>query len=251
MPLPRHPLPAAVLALAAALGAFTALPARAQEAAIRKALAERIPSFPKIDAITATPVPGIFEVRFGGSEILYSDATGDHLFVNGTLLSTRTMTNLTQESLDRALAIDFARLPLKDSITIRQGKGERRLAVFVDPNCGFCRRFERDVAGVENVTIHVFLMPILGPESAARSRDIWCAADPAKAWRAWMLDQTAPPKAPQRCDSEAVDRTMAFSRQYAINQTPVVLFEDGTRRPGALPARTVEQLLAAAATRRK
>ena len=249
MPAFPSPRPAVLALLAAAV--LAAAPAMAQEAAIRKALAERVPTLPKIDAVTATPVPGIFEVRFGGSQILYTDAGGDHLFVRGVLLSTRDMTNLTQESLDRALAIDFARLPLKDSITIRQGKGERRLAVFVDPNCGFCRRFERDVSALENVTVHIFLMPILGAESAARSRDIWCASDRARAWRAWMLEGTAPPKAPQRCDSEAVDRTLAFSRQHAINETPVSVFEDGIRRGGAMPTATVESLLVAAKAARK
>jgi thiol:disulfide interchange protein DsbC len=251
----RPPAARSLARLAAALSlglglAITAPGASAQEAAIRKALSERVPNFPKIDAVSPTPVPGIFEVRFSGSEILYSDASGDHIFVNGVLLSTRNMSNLTQQSLDRALAVDFSKLPVRDAITIRQGNGERRMAVFVDPNCGFCKRFERDVATVQNVTLHIFLMPILGADSAARSRDIWCARDPARAWRAWMLENTAPPKAADGCDSQAVDRNVAFSRQHAINATPAVLFEDGTRRPGALPAKMVEDLLAAAAKKK-
>jgi thiol:disulfide interchange protein DsbC len=232
---------AVVLALAAAA------PALAQEALIRKNLAERIPAMPKIDEVRSTPVAGIFEVRYGGTEIFYSDATGDHIFVEGAMLATATMTNLTEARLDKLNAIDFASLPLKDAIAVKQGNGSRKMAVFADPNCGFCKRFERDLAGIKDVTIYTFLIPILGADSTAKSRDIWCAADSAQAWRGWMLDGKMPTKAAAKCDSAAIERNLAVSKQYRINGTPAVVFEDGTRRPGAIPADMVERLLAAAA----
>jgi thiol:disulfide interchange protein DsbC len=236
--------------LLAACALVLLAPAQANEALIRKTLAERIPKFPPIDEVQPSAVPGIWEVRFAGTEILYSDATGDHIFVEGALVATKTMSNLTQQRLDKVLAIDWDQLPLKDAFVIRQGTGERRMAVFVDPNCGFCKRFERDIAGIDNVTIYTFLMPILGPDSQAKSRDIWCARDPGKAWRGWMIDGTQPPKAAAGCDGKALERNLAFSRQHRINGTPAVLFEDGTRKPGAVPAAMVEQLLAAAAKKR-
>jgi thiol:disulfide interchange protein DsbC len=145
--------------------------------------------------------------------------------------------------------VPFAALPLKDALVVRQGDGSRRLAVFADPNCGYCKRFERDLLAVQNVTIYTFLMPILGSDSVAKSRDIWCAADGMKAWRAWMIDGQVPARvAPgTACDAAALERNVAFGRKHRINGTPAVLFEDGTRRPGAISARSVEQLLAAAA----
>lgn len=233
--------------VAAGLALSIASPALAQEAAIRKALSERIPALPKIDEVRPTPVAGIFEVRYGGSEIFYSDATGDHIFVEGVMLATRTMTNLTEARLDKLNAIDFSSLPLKDAIAVKQGNGKRRVAVFADPNCGFCKRFERDLMSIKDVTVYTFLIPILGPDSTAKSRDIWCAADSGKAWRGWMLDGKNPPKAGAKCDAAALERNLALSRQYRINGTPAVVFEDGTRRPGAIPAETIEQLLTAAA----
>jgi thiol:disulfide interchange protein DsbC len=233
-------LAAAVLALAAVA------PVWAQEAVIRKNLAERIPALPQIDEVRPTPVPGIFEVRYGGSEILYSDASGDHIFVEGAMVATATMTNLTEARLDKVNAIDFASLPLKDALVAKQGKGERRMVVFADPNCGFCKRFERDLAGIKNVTIYTFLIPILGADSTTKARDIWCAADSQQAWRSWMLNNRIPPMAPSNCDSKVLERNLALSRQYRINGTPAVVFEDGTRRPGAISADMVERLLAAA-----
>jgi thiol:disulfide interchange protein DsbC len=242
--------------LAAILALATLLPAAAlaQEAAIRKALAERLPQLPKIDEVTRTPVPGLWEVRYGGSEIIYTDDKGDYIFANGSLIDTKTRTDLTQARIEKLLAIDFDKLPLKDAMLIKQGNGARKMAVFVDPNCGYCKRFERDLLAIKDVTIYTFLMPILGADSTAKSRDITCAADPGKAWRAWMIDGVVPPKvaAGAKCDTGAIERNLAFGQAQRINGTPAVFFADGTRRPGALSGETVERLLtaAAAATRK-
>ena len=235
----------ATLAATVASMLLAAAPATANEAAIRKALGERYPQL-KIDEVRRSPVAGIWEVRYDGVDILYSDATGDHIFVSGALVETRTRTDLTEQRIEKLLAVAWDRLPLKDGITIRQGTGARKLAVFVDPNCGYCRRFERDLATVKDVTVHVFLIPILGPDSVAKSRDIWCARDPAVAWRRYMLEGVQPSKAAASCNVDALDRNLAFSRTHRINGTPAVFFEDGSRRPGAIPAEQIEASLVAA-----
>jgi thiol:disulfide interchange protein DsbC len=214
----------------------------AVQAAIRKALAERFPQLPPIDEISRTPIAGLFEVRYGGSEIIYTDAAGDYL-VQGSIIEARTRTDLTEQRIERLTAIDFAKLPLKDAIVIKQGNGARKVAVFADPNCGYCKRFERDLAAVKDVTVYTFLLPILGPDSTAKSRAIWCAKDGAKAWRAWMLDGATPEPAKAGCDTAALDRNLEFGRKHKVNGTPAVLFEDGTRKPGAIPGEMIERLL--------
>ncbi len=235
-----------VVALLLALAATGAL---AQEAQIRKALAERLPQL-KIDEVSRSPIAGLYEVRFAGSEILYSDANGDYLFVNGSLLDTKTRTDLTEQRQAQLSAIDFAKLPAGDAITLRQGNGQRRVAVFADPNCGFCKRFERDLATLKDVTILTYVIPILGPDSQTKSRDIWCAKDRAKAWRDWMIDGVAPPKAAAGCDAQALERNLEFARAHRVNSTPVSVFPDGTRLVGALPLASVERALAGGAARR-
>ena len=232
----------ALLALALSLPGT----AFAQEAAIRKALAERLPNLPKIDEVTRSPVPGLWEVRYGGSEIIYSDDKGEFIFVNGSLVETKTRTDLTQARIEKLLAIDWDKLPLKDAIAIKQGTGARKMAVFGDPNCGYCKRFERDLMAVKDVTIYTFLMPILGADSVAKSRDIFCAKDPGVSFRAWMVDGVVPAKA-AKCDTTAIDRNLEFGQKQRINGTPAVFFPDGTRRPGAISGEAVERLLAASA----
>ena len=235
---PRHLLP---LLCALVLHAS----AWAQDALIRKNLSERLPNLPTIDEINKTPIPGLYEVRIG-QDILYADEQGNHV-IQGNLIDTRTRTDLTEARLAKLSAIDFASLPLKDAVVIKQGNGTRRMAVFGDPNCGYCKRFERDLAKLQDVTIYTFLYPILGPDSNAKSKDIWCAPDSAKAWRAWMVDGVVPPKSMGKCDSAALERNVAFGKKHRVQGTPAAIFEDGTRAPGAIPLEALEKNLAAAA----
>lgn len=216
------------------------------EAALRKNLAERIPSLPKIDEIAKTPIAGLYEVRIG-HELYYSDEKGDHLIVQGSMIDTRTRSNLTEARIDKLTAVAWDALPLKDALVIKQGSGQRKLAVFVDPNCGYCKRFERDLVGIKDLTVYAFLYPILGADSQAKARDVWCAKEPGKTWRAWMLDGAVPPKTMGRCDTAALERNVEFGRKYRVQGTPALFFEDGTRKPGALPGAEVERLLTAAA----
>lgn len=225
------------------------LAAHADEAAIRKNLQERLPNFPVIDEVSKTPIPGIFEVRMG-AEVLYTDENGNHL-IQGHLFDTKTRTDLTEARINKLTQIDFASLPLKDAILIRQGTGTRKLVVFGDPNCGYCKKLERDLLALKDVSIYTFLYPILGADSTVKSKDIWCAKDPAKTWRDWMVDGVAPPKAMGKCDTAALDRNRALGSKHRVNGTPAVVYEDGTRSPGAVSLDVLESRLSAAAKKEK
>ena len=148
--------------------------------------------------------------------------------------------------MDKLSAISFDLLPVKDAFTIVRGNGKRKLAVFEDPNCGYCKRFERDLQKVDNVTIHMFLYPILGPESLEKSRQIWCSKDVAKAWVDYMVRDQAPGQTvTPACDVAALTRNVEFGRKYKINGTPTLLFADGSRVPGAISSAQVEKYLGA------
>jgi len=231
----------AVLAVLLATG-LTAAMAQGQEATIRRNLAERVPQLRNIDEITKTPMPGLFEVRVG-TDLLYTDAQGNFL-IEGHLMDTRQRRNLTEERLDKLLAIDFSALPTDDAFTVVRGNGKRKVAVFEDPNCPYCKRFERDLQKVDNVTVYMFLYPILGPDSADKSRNLWCAKDKSKAWQDWMLRGQAAASA--NCDAAALARNVEFGKKHKISGTPTLLFLDGTRVPGAIDAQQVEKYLATA-----
>jgi thiol:disulfide interchange protein DsbC len=228
---------AAVLTMAADAGAQ--LP---QEAAIRKALAERLSSLPKIDEVSRAPMPGLFEVRVG-NEVFYTDSEGAYL-IRGEILDLRSKRNLTEERIAKLTAIDFDSLPLQDAIVWKTGNGKRRIAVFADPNCGYCKRFEKELTAMKDLTVYTFLIPILGGDSPDKAKAIWCAKDATAAYRSWMLEGTAPPRLLGDC-SAPVERNLELSRKHRVTGTPAIVFEDGVRVPGMLNAAQLEKQLAA------
>ena len=220
--------------------ASLSLVATAQESDIRKALAERIPQMDKIDEVRPTPMKGLYEVRIG-TDLFYTDAKGNYV-IQGELIDTKARRNLTEDRIAKLTAVDFSALPLKDAFTIVRGDGKRKVAVFEDPNCGYCKRFERDLQNVDNVTVYLFLYPILSPDSAEKSRNIWCAKDKTAAWQDYMVRDKAPAAA--SCDTSALQRNLAFGKKHKITGTPTLIFADGIRVPGAIGAQEVENRLA-------
>ena len=226
----------------AALGiAMLAFSTFAQEAAIRKNLAERLPNLPKIDEVSKTPMNGVFEIRVNDNDIFYTDAEGNFL-IQGSLIDTKSKRNLTEERTEKLNTVAFDSLPLKDAFTVVRGNGKRKMAVFEDPNCGYCKRFERDLQKVNDVTVYMFLYPVLGADSVDKTKSIWCAKDKAKTWQDVMVRDMPVPKA--TCDTSAIDRNIDFGRKHKITGTPTIFFADGSRVPGAINTQQIEKFLA-------
>ena len=226
--------------------AAASLATHAQEASIRKNLAERLPDMPAIEEISKTPYPGLWEVRVHGNRLFYTDDNGSYVML-GPIIDTKSRTNITEERLERLNAVAFKDLPLKDTFKIVKGKGTRVIATFEDPNCGYCKRLGKELAQMEDVTVYTFLYPILGPDSTAKSRDIWCAGDAGKVWRDWMLDGVVPP--PAECDTAAIERNSRLAARHGINGTPTLIFANDTRVPGDIPADRFEAMLKEARAR--
>ena len=227
----------AVLVTAALCGGSTTM-AWGQEAKIRKNFSERLANFPVIKEVRSSPINGLFEVRTEANDIFYADAEGNY-FIEGEMIDTRNMRNLTAERRDALNSVEFDKLPLKDAFNIVQGNGQRKLAVFADPNCGYCKRFERELKKFNDVTIHVFLYPVLGPDSVEKAKNIWCAKDRAKSWQDWMLHGQVPAAA--SCDHAAIERNTEFGRKYRITGTPTSFTGAGTRLNGAMTLPQLEK----------
>ena len=228
-----------ILAIAATAFALGAL---AQEAVIRKVIPQRYPELKAIDEVRKGPVPGLYELRVNGSDIYYTDAKADHLIV-GSIYATRERVNLTEERVNKLTAIAFDKLPFKDAFTMVRGNGERKLVVFEDPNCGYCKRFERELQTINNVTVYLFLYPILGPDSIEKSKSIWCAKDKGQTWQDWMVREQSLPTTIPLCDTTALQRNVELGRTYKISGTPTLFFIDGSRVPGAIDAKQIEKRL--------
>lgn len=233
---------ATVMAIAATV-TVTALAQSPQEATIRARLIERFPDLKAVDEVSRTAMPGIWEVRLG-NELYYTDAEASHLIIGGHIMDTKTRRNLTEERLNKLTAIDFSSLPLADAIVWKTGNGARRIAVFSDPNCGYCKRFEKELNKVKDLTVYTFLMPVLGDDSQDKARSIWCAADRTAVWRDWMVQGLLPPRVetPKGCETP-IQRNLALGSKHNVRGTPAIVFEDGVRVPGMLNAEQLEKQL--------
>ena len=208
------------------------------EAIIKNTLESRLGGI-KVEAVAKTPYLGLYEVRVGG-EILYTDEKMNYLF-SGNIIDAKTMQNITEKRLRELTAVKWENLPLDAAFKTVRGNGKRTLAVFSDPNCPYCKRFEKDLAKVDDITIYTFLYPILSPDSHEKSKAVWCSADKSKAWSELMLKGTVPAAA--RCDTP-IEKTLQLGRKYRVTGTPTLVFANGERVPGAIPAEQLEKLLA-------
>jgi len=216
--------------------ATLALPALADEAQIRRAVEAKL-SGVKVEGVQPTPVPGIFEVRFqseDGLQIVYSDAQGGFLFT-GNLIDAKSGRDLTEERLQKLTAIEFSSLPLELAIKIQRGNGKRVLAMFTDPYCPYCRKLEQALMQVDDITVYVFMFPVIRPDAADHSRAVWCSKDRARAW----LDLAASdkPKVPAASASGAnpVDKVLELGRSLRVRSTPTLYFANGERTEGGIP----------------
>jgi len=225
--------------LALAFAFVAAFPALAQDLdRIKTDLQKKFPQA-QFDAVRKAGYGNLFEVT-GGGEIFYTDEKTTFLLV-GTLVDTKTRENVTEARQRKLSAVPFETLPFDQAIKIVRGNGARRVAIFEDPNCGYCKKFERELATVTDLTMYVFLFPILSPDSMEKSVSIWCAPDRQKAWLDFMLKDVTPASA--KCPTP-IDAVLQFGQSKRITGTPTIFFEDGERVPGAMSMASFEKRLA-------
>ena len=213
----------------------------AQEDKIRKALPENFVNIPTIELVTGSEFPGLFEVRMADSSVIYTDANGTYI-LQGEIIRSKDKVNMTRERSEKLLKGEYKDLDVKDAIKVVTGNGKRKFAVFADPNCGFCKKFEQELVGFKDAPMYVYLIPILGPSSVDKAKQIWCAKDQAAAWTDWMVKGTAPADA--ICDTSAIDRNQAWARKSKVTGTPAIFFPGGKRVGGYMPMDQLEARLA-------
>ena len=216
--------------------AFFSPPALADEARMRQAIEAKLGGV-KVEGIQATPLPGIFEVRFlsaEGPQIIYSDAQGNYLFM-GELIDIKADRNLTEERMRKITAIEFSALPLGLALKIQRGNGKRVLVMFTDPYCPYCRRFEQLLMQIDDISVYVYMFPVIRPEAADHSRAVWCSKDRAKAWfELAALDKPRIPAALPTC-ANPVDKVLELGRSLRVKSTPTLFFGNGERIEGGIP----------------
>ena len=207
------------------------------EQQLKADLQKKLGANAKVRSVTPAPVGGLYEVLVG-NDVFYTDSTGKYL-IQGEIIELATGKNITEQRQADLNRIKWTDLAQANAMKTVRGNGSRQLAVFSDPNCGYCKRLEKSLQQLDNVTIYTYLIPILGPDSLQKSKQIWCAADPYKAYMDWMINGTAP-NGKSDC-ATPLDKNMAYAKSYGITGTPTLFFTDGSRFPGAVQITDIEK----------
>jgi thiol:disulfide interchange protein DsbC len=212
-------------------------------AAIRKALEQKFPGA-QISHVAKSSYFGLYEVMLDDN-LVYTDPSAAYVFV-GSMYDTTTKQNLTEARSRKLNRVAVDKLPYELAFKRVKGDGSRKLVIFSDADCPFCHRMEKEIQGLDNVTIYTFLFPIdqLHPNAAQKSKQIWCSADKAEAWDAFFASGKLPDNKGDCGDPVA--KTQALGRSLKINATPTLVFADGTLIPGALPLPQIEKEMASA-----
>lgn len=223
-----------IIALTAASTVF------AGTADVEKRIKEQYPAT-KITSVRESQVKGVYEVVMGRN-VAYAEESGRYM-IFGHLYDMKEQKDLTASVLDELNKIDVLALPVVDAIKTVRGKGDRKLYVFSDPDCPFCKRLEPELAKLDNVTIYTFLYPLeqLHPDAKRKAEIVWCAKDRAKAWDEFMASGKLPEGT--RCDTP-VERNIRLGSSLGINGTPTIITGDGSMVPGFVPAAELERRLA-------
>ncbi|HAF00751.1 MAG TPA: thiol:disulfide interchange protein [Methylophilaceae bacterium] len=221
----------------------------ADEASLKKAIEAAYPKF-QVQSVVKTPYAGLYEVFMGG-QIIYTDEKLTFLIAEGRLVDPKTKKDITGERLEELTKIDFNSLPLDQAIKVVKGNGSRKLVVFSDVDCPFCKRLEQnELTNINDVTIYTFLYPIeqLHPDAVNKSKSIWCAPNRVKAWQDWILNNQLPTST-GKCDVP-LERVGELAKKYGVSSTPTMFFADGKRMLGAQPYKEIERYLQTASVKK-
>ncbi|QWE08790.1 DsbC family protein [Polynucleobacter ibericus] len=207
------------------------------EQQIKTEIQKKLGANAKVKSVSPAPVSGLYEVLVG-NDVFYTDASGKYL-IQGEIIELATGKNITEQRQADLNRIKWSDLIPANAIKNVRGNGSRQLAVFSDPNCGYCKRLEKSLQQLDNVTIYTYLIPILSADSAQKSKQIWCSADQNKAYMDWMISGITP-SGKGEC-STPLDKNMAFAKTYGVTGTPTLFFTDGSRFPGAVQITDIEK----------
>jgi len=218
-----------------------AWPVLANEAQIRKVLEPKLGGA-KIEGVERGPL-GLWEVRYRSEEgvsILHTDATASHIIV-GKIYEAKTDKDLTEARLRKLNAINFASLPLDQAVKVQRGNGKRVLVMFSDPYCPYCTKFEQTLQQIDDITVYVFMFPVIRPERADHSKAVWCSADRAKAWLDLAM-RSKPPSGSASCDNP-IEKNLQLGRKLGVNSTPTLYLSNGERIAGGMQAADLRAMM--------
>ncbi|OTG79782.1 thiol:disulfide interchange protein [Acinetobacter sp. ANC 4558] len=191
----------------------------------------------KIDNLQPTEMKGIYS-GFMSGQLVYVNDDAQHLLA-GTMVRLKDKENLSKNLLIKQNSIDWNALNLNDAVKIVKGSGTRKIVVFSDPNCPYCKNLEEELKKLKDVTIYTFIVPFK-PQSIIPSKQVFCEKNPAQAWTD-LISKGIQPSSKATCENP-IDRNLALARTIGITGTPSIIFSNGFKVSGAYPAEKIEEI---------
>ncbi len=238
------------VAIGAVVASMAAAPAGAQDAGaeLERVAAQFRAQYPatRFTSVKKSEIAGLYEVVMGDS-VAYTDA-GGRFFVFGHLFDMQAQIDLTAQRKSEGRRVEFPAEALANAIKTVKGDGSRAFAVFSDPDCGYCKKLEGELAQLDNVTIYTFLFPLdsIHPEAKTKAVAVWCAADRQAAWTRAVLTGTVEKLV--ACNNPVNDN-LVLGTKLGVTGTPTLIAADGRVMPGAAPAARIDQWLNAGAAK--
>lgn len=237
-----------VIAVLSFLGfSFAAL---ADEAAVRRMVQDKLRAGGQIESVQKAPWGDLYEVVVRGADgpLVYYVDSGATVIFAGQVIDAKTGRNLTQERQRKLSAVKWESLPFQWAITSVRGTGRRKIAILSDPNCPYCKRFEEDLAKLDDITVHILPWAVVKPESVRQAKAVWCSKARVKAWNNLMFRRIEP-QASTDCDNP-IEKLIEYGHKLGANSTPTWFLTTGERHSGAMPLEQVRKLLDQASPKR-
>lgn len=199
----------------------------------------------KVEQVNPTAIPNLYEV-VSGRKIFYVDSTGRYAIL-GNMVDLTNKQSITEARVKQLSVVDFRSLPLNIALKQTIGTGERKIAIFTDPDCPFCKRLETDtIPKLKNVTIYYFLFPLtsIHANAAIDSKKILCSENPDRAYLQWMTDSKALGNKTECANAKVLTQMQEVGKKVIqVEATPTIVLENGNIVAGLVPADYLGKLI--------
>ncbi len=196
---------------------------------------------PQVQVLEAKDLGSLFELvtqePTREKQVFYVTKDGEYL-IAGSLIS-KDKVNLTQDRLSEVNRVDVSKIPLKDAVAIKRGTGAKKLIMFTDVDCPFCRKAYDWLKGQTDYTLYIFFFPLdIHPKSPGKTLQILCSKNQETAIENAQSDKEIDS---QKCEAgeKMLARHKAIAGEVGVDGTPLFITDSGKKITGLqIPALT-------------
>ncbi|GAB3279173.1 DsbC family protein [Parahaliea aestuarii] len=189
----------------------------------------------KIESVSTSELPGMYEVQFANGPLVYATAKGDY-FVVGDLftVSPQGYVNLAEKRRDGMRLERLAKVSTDDMIIFApEGEARTHITVFTDVTCFYCQKLHKEVPELNKRGVEVRYLAYpragLGSPGFRQLASAWCADDPQDTLTKLKNREAVPDNV---CSGNPIAAEYALGQELGVRGTPAIITESGQMIPG-------------------